>query len=191
MLLSPSVRRICRMDHDGTPGELTLRLPGGTVGEKLFFVRKADRKTAEFRRAALTCAVDGDDPFSKEKAEALSDGDLLKGPRWSNSKDRLRTKEILLTAVPRESASFRHLIVCGHYNSMYALREIGGIVHFTDGTSLVLPSRPGFTGVGKGYRKYVFFWELPDKPVAKIVLRPMSQHHLWLFIGEIIAIERG
>ena len=191
MLLSPSVRRICRMEHDGTPGELTLRLPGGTVGEKLFFVRKADRKTAEFRRAALTCAVDGDDPFSKEKAEALSDGNLLKGPRWSNSKDRLRTKEILLTAVPRESASFRHLIVCGHYNSMYALREIGGIVHFTDGTSLVLPSRPGFTGVGKGYRKYVFFWELPDKPVAKIVLRPMPQHHLWLFIGEIIAIERG
>ena len=190
MLLQPSVRRIAQWKHDGHKGRLTLAVKNGVASENILFIKQTDISKQDFKRTLLKCSIAGDDPFSKEKAETLSDGDLLKGPRWSNSKNRLATKKIEVTAELQKPESLRHLIVCGHYNRWYALRELQATVWFTDGSCVELPPRQGFRGgIGSGYRKYILFWELPDKPVQRIVLNPVPENHFWLFLGEVIGIS--
>ena len=189
MLLLPADRRIAGLKHDGKKARLKLSLPaGGSAGKFLAFA-KAENAADSWIPLPVRCTSSGDEPFSPEKADTLTDGDLLKGPRWSNSKNRLQNKKISITVEPAGDAAWRRLTVCGHYNRMYGIRELGGTVFFADGSQMPLVPQKSFSGGrANGYRKYLLYWELPGKTVKKVVLNPVPANHFWLYFGEVIVL---
>ncbi|MBE6356301.1 MAG: hypothetical protein E7058_04210 [Lentisphaerae bacterium] len=191
MILPPARRTGIKIAHDGKAQRMTLALTSGVSGRSLFFVPRAlaDKKM-KFHRSA-DVKILGDEPVSPEKAAALTDGNLVKGPRWSNSKNRLKKHQPVIRLDFPEAVKLKNVIVCGWNNRTYGINRLYGKVTFADGSSVTLPDRKSFTG-GNGiwYRKYIFWWDLPDKAVKNVEIIPSPANFLWIDIGEIICVER-
>ena len=191
LILEPSRRCVVKIACDGTKKTMKLTLRDGVSGRALFFV---PRKAADAPRKIVRDGkpfISGDEPYSKEKAEALCDGNFIKGPRWSNSRNRLAKITPVIGCdfdVPRK---LTHLLLCGWNNRSYGMKSVSGKVTFADGSVMELPERRGFTG-GSGiwYRKYIFWWELPDKAVKRIELSLAPAPFLWIDAGEIVCLAR-
>ncbi|MBE6388670.1 MAG: hypothetical protein E7043_00680 [Lentisphaerae bacterium] len=191
LMLEPVRRTAIRIRHDGKNAVMKLNLRAGVAGRSLYFVPREKAESPLKINRKWSAVITGDEPCSKEKAEALSDGNFVKGPRWSNSRNRLGKIRPMITLNFPEAQKLKNLVMCGWNNQTYGLKAVGGTVFFADGSSMKLQDRQGFTG-GRGiwYRKYIFWWSLPDKAVSKVEFVLTPNIFSWIDIGEIICISR-